>query len=189
MLQELSSVNQKHLIQAMHTIKKILGNEQQRSYLLRTHQPGDLGWVIHRHSVLYAEEYGWNEQFEAMVAEIVAAFIKNYDPNKERCWIAEMEGDIVGSVLIVKQSETVAKLRLLLVEPQARRLGIGTRLVDECIKFARRSGYHKITLWTNSVLHTARHLYAVAGFQLVREEAHHSFGYDLVGQTWELNLR
>jgi DNA-binding MarR family transcriptional regulator/N-acetylglutamate synthase-like GNAT family acetyltransferase len=190
MLAGLSAEEQERLLQAMHTIEKLLGAplEHRVPYLLRPHQPGDMGWVVYRHGVLYAEEYGWDEQFEALVAEIVANFIQNFDAKKERCWIAEMEGEIVGSVFLVKKSAEVAKLRLLLVEPKARGMGIGTRLVDECIRFARRTGYKKVTLWTNSVLTAARHIYEKAGFQLVEQEAHHCFGHDLIGETWELEL-
>jgi DNA-binding MarR family transcriptional regulator/N-acetylglutamate synthase-like GNAT family acetyltransferase len=191
MLNRLSLENQTRLVEAMRTIEGLLGAQPERKvpYILRFHQPGDMGWVVHRHGVLYAEEYSWDEQFEALVAEIVAKFIKHYDPKRERCWIAEKEGENVGSVFLVKKSETVAKLRLLLVEPKARGLGIGARLVDECVRFARQSGYRKIVLWTNSVLVAARHIYEKAGFRLVEEERHHSFGHDLIGETWELDLK
>lgn len=190
MLATLADEEQEQLVQSLSTVERLLGDRAPRKvpYLLRPHQPGDMGWVVHRHAVLYAQEYGWNEQFEALVAEIVADFLKNYDPRWERCWMAEMEGEIVGSVFVVKGSERVAKLRLLLVEPTGRGYGIGSRLVEECIRFARQAGYKTLTLWTNSVLSTARHIYQRAGFELVDEEPHHSFGADLVGQTWELEL-
>jgi DNA-binding MarR family transcriptional regulator/GNAT superfamily N-acetyltransferase len=190
MLGGISVEEQERLVGAMRTIERLLGarSEPEVPYLLRPHWAGDMGWVVHRHGVLYAREYGWDERFEALVAEIVAKFIQHYDPKLERCWLAERDGEIVGSVFIVKQSEEIAKLRLLLVEPKARGLGIGSRLVEECIRFARQVGYRKITLWTNDVLHPARRIYERVGFRLVHEEPHHSFGHDLVGQTWELIL-
>lgn len=157
-------------------------------YILRGHKPGDMGMVIHKHGMLYDKEYGWDERFEALVARIAADFINNFNPKKEMCWIAEMNGEVVGSVFLVAGSETVAKLRLLLVEPKARGFGLGTHLVQECINFAKQVGYEKLVLWTNSNLLEARHIYRKAGFTLVSEEKHHSFGQDLVGETWELYL-
>ncbi|MDQ3698869.1 MAG: helix-turn-helix domain-containing GNAT family N-acetyltransferase [Gemmatimonadota bacterium] len=190
LLGTLSVAEQRKLLAAMATIEEVLGysSRSEAPYLLRPHQPGDMGWVVHRHGVLYAREYGWDERFEALVAGIVASFIQNFDQKRERCWIAEKDGEIVGSVFLVKESKEAAKLRLLFVEPAARRLGIGGRLVDECIRFARQVGYRKITLWTNNVLHAARHIYEKADFQLVDEKPHNEFGKDLVGQTWELEL-
>jgi DNA-binding MarR family transcriptional regulator/GNAT superfamily N-acetyltransferase len=157
-------------------------------YTLRPHRIGDIGWVARRQGMLYAEEYGWSGEFEAFVAEIGAHFIKSFDSLHERCWIAERNGAIVGSAFLVRESDEVAKLRMLYVEPSARRLGIGGRLVEECIRFAREQGYRKLTLWTNDVLVSARRIYQAAGFSLVKEEPHHSFGKDLVGQYWELAL-
>ena len=179
------------LVEAMHAIESILGArpEQKAPYILRPHQPGDMGWVVHRHGALYAQEYGWDERFEALVAEVVARFVHGFDAKRERCWIAEKDGEIVGSVFLVKRSKTVAQLRLLLVEPKARGLGVGERLVDECLRFARQAGYRKITLWTNSILRAARHIYEKAGFRLVHQEKHRSFGHDLVGETWERPLQ
>ena len=190
MLGGLSETEGDRLVEALGTVQQLLGDrpEPKEPYALRPHEPGDLGWVVHRHGVLYRREYGWDERFEALVARIVADFVDGHDPARERCWIAEKDGEIVGSVFLVKESEEVAKLRLLLVEPSARGMGIGARLVEECIRFARNCGYSKITLWTNSVLDSARRIYEQQGFELVREEQHHSFGKDLVGQNWELQL-
>ena len=190
LLKGLPAPEQERLIAAMGTIEQLLGAapEAGASYLLRPHQPGDMGWVVQRHAALYAQEYGWDGSFEALVAEIVAKFIRGYDPKGERCWIAEKDGEIVGSVFLVRHSRSAGQLRLLIVEPKARGLGIGQRLVAECIRFARQAGYRKVRLWTNSILHAARHIYEEAGFRLVEESPHHSFGHDLVGQTWELRL-
>jgi DNA-binding MarR family transcriptional regulator len=190
MLGKMCPSDQNRLVKAMDTIEELLGArpEQKTPYLLRPHQPGDMGWVVHRHGVIYSEEYRWDEQFEALVAGIVSKFIQKYDPKKERCWIAEKDGENVGSVFLVKRATRIAKLRLLLVDPKARGLGIGSRLVDECVRFARQAGYRKIVLWTNHVLLAARHIYEKAGFRLVYEEPHHSFGHDLIGETWELVL-
>jgi DNA-binding MarR family transcriptional regulator/N-acetylglutamate synthase-like GNAT family acetyltransferase len=190
LLGRLSPADRDRLIGAMRVIEELLGAqpEQKVPYIIRQHRPGDMGWVTHRHGVIYNEEYGWDEEFEALVGEIAAKFIRNYDPKRERCWIAERGGEVAGCVFLVKKSKTVAQLRLLLVEPSARGMGIGKRLVDECVRFARQTGYKKITLWTNSVLHAARHIYEEAGFRLVKEGPHHSFGHDLVEQSWELKL-
>ena len=157
-------------------------------WTLRGLQVGDIGWVAHRQGILYAQEYGWDGTFEALVAEIAAQFVKNFDPASENAWIAEIEGQIVGSVFLVKVSDQVAKLRLLYVEPRARGLGLGQGLTDACIAFARAKGYQTLTLWTNDILVAARHIYQAAGFVLVAEENHHSFGHDLVGQNWDLAL-
>ncbi len=190
MLNEISERDQQRLLKAMDTITGIFskGLKYSGPFFLRSHEPGDMGWVVHRHGALYAEEYGWDEHFEALVAQIVADFINNYNPQRDHCWIAEMNGEIVGSVFVVQANETDAKLRLLLVEPKARGLGLGTRLVEECIRFARRRGYQRLMLWTNSVLVEARHIYEKTGFKLIAQEAHHSFGHDLIGETWELVL-
>jgi DNA-binding MarR family transcriptional regulator/GNAT superfamily N-acetyltransferase len=194
MLAALPEAGQLRLVAAMDTLQALLEKPAKSTgpsrepYAVRTHRPGDMGWVVHRHGVLYAQEYGYDETFEALVAEIVAKFIQNYDAKRERCWIAEHEGEIAGSVFLVAESNSVAKLRLLLVEPSARGLGIGARLVSECVRFARRAGYQKIVLWTQSELDAARHVYRKAGFSVIEEKQHRSFGKDLTAETWELLL-
>jgi DNA-binding MarR family transcriptional regulator/GNAT superfamily N-acetyltransferase len=181
MLAILSEPDQCRLIAAMKAIEKVLSGAPPAPYTLRSHRPGDIGWIIHRHGVLYAQEYGWDEKFEAMVAGIAQKFVDNFDPQRERCWIAEQDGNIVGSVTLVKKSATIAKLRLLYVEPSARGLGLGGRLVQECIRFALEAKYRKITLWTNSILLAARKIYAREGFR------HISTDGDF--ETWDLDLR
>lgn len=189
MLGELSEEEQTRLLESMSAVGEILGGAgSTRTILLRQPEPGDFGWVVSRHGALYFREYGWDESFEALVARIVAEFAEEHDPSRERCWIAEVDGRNAGCVFLVRESETVAKLRLLLAEPEARGSGLGRRLVEECVRFARRAGYESITLWTNSVLGAARRIYQEAGFELVDEEEHHSFGHDLVGQNWRLEL-
>lgn len=190
-LRDLSEQEQRKLLQSMRTVQHLLQKEQSgdaRALVLRPPGPGDLGWVVHRHGALYAQEYGWNAEFDALVAQVVSDFITHFKPERERCWIAEMDGEIVGSVFCVQADPATAKLRLLLVEPHARGLGLGARLVQECIDFARRAGYKKLVLWTNSVLVEARHLYEKAGFKCVAQDPHHSFGHDLIGEHWELAL-
>jgi DNA-binding MarR family transcriptional regulator/GNAT superfamily N-acetyltransferase len=189
LLAGLGASEQRRLVAAMGAIEQVLGaRPQARPYLLRAPRPGDMGWVVQRHGLRYAEEYGWDASFEALVASIVAEFAQKLDPRREACWIAEIDGEPVGSVFLVRKSDAVAKLRLLLVEPGARGHGIGRRLVDECAHFARLAGYRQITLWTNSVLVAARHIYEAVGFRLVDSAPHRSFGHDLVGETWELDL-
>ena len=191
MLTRLSSDQQHGLVQSMSRIHRLLADdsEPENRYTIRQHRAGDMGWVLERHAVLYSREHTWDERFEALVARIIADFIETYNPMVERCWIAEIDGERVGSVFLVKESSTVSKLHLLLVEPQARRRGIGTRLVSECIAFARKVGYRKITLRTNSVLQAARNIYEKAGFQLVEAKRHNHYGQGLVGETWELTLQ
>ncbi|SRR5579883_691693 len=155
---------------------------------LRDHKIGDIGWIIYRHAKIYEEEYGWNEQFEALVAEVAAKFLKRNDPVRERCWIAEIDGEFAGCIFLVDNGNNVAKLRLLLVEPAARGKGVGRRLIEECLEFAQRAEYRKIILWTNDVLLAARHLYETFGFRLVEEEPNTLFGPMTMAQTWELSL-
>ncbi len=191
MLSALGPSQQSMVVEAMETIESTLspGAPEKAPYLLRTHQPGDIGWVVYRHGVLYSQEYGYDERFEALVARIVAEFVERYNPQRERCWIAEKDGERVGSVFLVSKSKQTAKLRLLLVEPSARGLGIGKRLVDECIRFARQARYKKTVLWTQSELKAARSIYEKAGFRLAWEEKHSSWSRDdLVAETWELKL-
>lgn len=159
-----------------------------RTAVLRDVRPGDMGWVVQQHGEIYAREYGWNSEFEALVAEIAAGMIRRHDPAWERGWIAELDGERVGSVFVVRKSETEAQLRLLILSPATRGLGLGGRLTDECLAFARAKGYRKVVLWTNSILSAARAIYARRGFTLVHSEAHHGYGKDLVGETWELTL-
>ncbi|MBO0333836.1 MarR family transcriptional regulator [Sneathiella sp. CAU 1612] len=186
----LSDAEQIRLIEAMNLISSTLAPAEEITdpVIIRSHRPGDIGWVIHRHGALYAQEYGFDSSFEALVAKVGEDFLTNYDPEFEHCWIAERNDVILGSVSLVKKDLSTAQLRLLYVEPTARGLGVGRKLVDECIRFARRKNYVKVTLWTNSTLYAAIHLYEEAGFKLIDEEPHHSFGQDLVGQTWDLIL-
>ena len=194
MLGALPDTEQERLLAAMDTIERLIGAPQgkpdnaQRAYTLRHPRAGDLGWVVQRHGEVYAQDYGWGTAFEGLCADIVAQFVKNHDPKRERCWIAEVDGDPAGSVFLEKGSDEVAKLRLLLVDPRARGLGIGTRLVEECIGFARACGYRKISLWTRSVLVDARRIYQRAGFQRVAAKPHAEFGMKFFEETWELGL-
>ncbi|HVJ72412.1 MAG TPA: helix-turn-helix domain-containing GNAT family N-acetyltransferase [Casimicrobiaceae bacterium] len=189
-LAPLAPERERRLLGAMAAIEHVLGAGEMTEvpFTLRAHEPGDLGWVVSRHGALYAREYGWDASFEALVAEIAAKFLREFDPARERAWIAERDGERVGCVFVVGESASVAKLRMLLVEPDARGLGLGRRLVAECLRFARSVGYRELVLWTNDVLHAARRLYVEAGFTLVGEQRHTSFGHPLVGQTWSLDL-
>jgi DNA-binding MarR family transcriptional regulator/GNAT superfamily N-acetyltransferase len=190
MLAGLDGTQRASLVQAMGAIEHALEPPAQKpvGFVLRSHRPGDIGWVISSQAKAYAKEYGWDISYEALVAEICAQFIKSYDASREHCWIAEADGEPLGSIFLVKGSDDVAKLRLLLVEKKARGLGVGRALVEQCIRSAREMGYKKMTLWTQSILVAARGIYQAAGFRRVKEEPHHSFGVDLIGETWELKL-
>ena len=194
MLRSLSPAERGRVIDAMRLIQQSIGRPGDRAtavsepFTLRDHRAGDMGWIVSRQSALYAGEYGWTTEYEALAAEIVAQFLKTFDPTREHCWIAERDAAPLGAVMIVRQSDAVAKLRLLHVEREARGLGIGRRLVAECIRFSRAAGYERITLWTQANLLAARHLYEAAGFSCVSKEPHHRFGKDLVAETWELAL-
>jgi len=191
LLLRLTGEERRRLLNAMQTIENILGDDSKppTSYLLRFNSPGDIGWIIHRHGVVYSEEYGFDETFEALVAEILVQFIRKNDPKRECIWIAEQDGERVGAVMIVDAGEQIAQLRLLLVEPRVRGRGIGKQLINECIKFSKRNRYRKIKLWTQSNLLEARHLYAKAGFKMVDEYPHKSFGLNLIAEFWELSLQ
>jgi len=194
MLGKLAPARQTQLIAAMNLIEQLLGGEdelkpsERRDYIVREPRPGDFGWIVKRNAEIYADEYGWTAPFEGVCSQIVADFVNKFDPKRERCWIAEMKGENVGSIMLAKDDDDTARIRLLLLDPKARGLGIGTRLVDECIRFARRAGYKKITLWTHSVLTAARHIYQKAGFRLMRTERHRSWGRPVVSEHWDLEL-
>ncbi|MFC5523567.1 bifunctional helix-turn-helix transcriptional regulator/GNAT family N-acetyltransferase [Polaromonas jejuensis] len=192
LLAGLSPADQQNLVAAMNTVQRLLAPPNQpaatRTIILRDPKPGDMGWVVQQHGEIYAREYGWNSEFEALVADIAGKYLKNFRPDCEKCWIAELDGERVGAVFVVRKSATVAQLRMLILTPEARGLGLGGRLTDECIAFARSKGYKKMQLWTNSCLDAARAIYAKRGFQLIKSEPYHGFGHDLVGETWELRF-
>jgi len=194
MLRKLTPARQSQLIDAMHTIEQLLGADEGekpsegRDYIVREPRHGDFGWIVKRNAEIYAKEYGWTAPFEGVCAQIVADFVNKFDPKRERCWIAEMDGENVGSIMLANDGDGVARIRLLVLDPKARGLGIGARLVDECIRFARRAGYKKVTLWTHSVLTAARHIYQKAGFRLMRTERHRSWGRPVVSEYWDLEL-
>ena len=189
MLERLQPAEQQRVTGAMASIEALLGEAPSSApIILRPHEPGDMGWVTSANAALYAKEYGWDLTYEALVARITADFIDNFNPKRERCWIAELDGERVGSVFVVRKTDEIAKLRLLILDPKARGLGLGRRLVEECLRFAKSAGYSSMTLWTQGILIAARAIYAQAGFKLVAEEPHHSFGVDLIGETWERDL-
>lgn len=189
LLAPLPATDRRQLVGATQRIRRLLGDAPaERTFILRDPEPGDLGWITRAQALLYTREYGWDWTFEALVAEIVGQFVRNFVPGREKCWIAEMEGEVVGSVFVIRQDDETAKLRLLYVDATARGLGLGRRLVEECLRFAKARGYRRMVLWTNDILVSARKIYVAAGFQLIEEEAHHSFGKDLIGQTWARDL-
>jgi DNA-binding MarR family transcriptional regulator/N-acetylglutamate synthase-like GNAT family acetyltransferase len=194
MLGKLAPADQARLIAAMATIETLLEGRLadepavERNYILRPPRPGDFGWIVKRNAELYAQDYGWVAPFEGVCAQIVADFVNKFDESRERCWIAELDGENVGAVMLANDGDGVARVRLLLVEPKARGLGIGARLVGELIRFARGAGYRKITLWTHSVLTAARHIYQKAGFNLMRSEEHQSWGQPVVSEYWDLEF-
>jgi len=192
LLDPLAPSQRQQLVQAMGTMQSLLDPDaappKPQAAILRDPAPGDIGWVVQQHGEIYAREYGWNSKFEALVAGIASEFLLKFQPEWERCWIAELNGERVGAIFVVRKSATVAQLRMLILAPAARGLGLGGKLVDECITFARRKGYRKMVLWTNSCLSAARGIYAKRGFQLAKSEPHESYGQHLVGETWELKL-
>jgi DNA-binding MarR family transcriptional regulator/GNAT superfamily N-acetyltransferase len=192
LLAPLAAPERRRLIDAMSTVQTLLAPSSearpQRTVVLRDPGPGDIGWVVQQHGEIYAREYGWNSDFEALVADIAGQFLRKFQPAWERCWIAELDGERVGAVFVVRKSATTAQLRMLILSAKARGLGLGARLTDECIAFARNKGYKKIVLWTNSCLTAARGIYAARGFKLVKSEPYEGFGQQLVGETWELRL-
>ncbi|MBY0297409.1 MAG: bifunctional helix-turn-helix transcriptional regulator/GNAT family N-acetyltransferase [Methylobacterium sp.] len=188
LLERLSAPDRTALVRAMRTVQRLLGARAAEPAAIRPFRPGDTGWIIHRQGRLYAEEYGWDDSFEALVAGILAAFVAEHDPAREQGWVAERGGEVLGSIFLVRQSDEVAKLRLLYVEDAARGLGLGSALIETCLAFARAAGYRRVTLWTNDVLVAARRLYEGAGFRLGASAPHRSFGHDLVGETWDLDL-
>lgn len=192
LLATLGAGDRQQLVNAMGTVHRLLARATEpaptRTIVLRDPKPGDMGWVVQQHGEIYAHEYGWNSEFEALVASIVSKYLKDFQPDAEKCWIAELDGERVGAVFVVRKTARVAQLRMLILNRQARGLGLGGRLADECIQFSRSKGYKKMQLWTNSCLDAARALYAKRGFRLLRSAPYHGFGQDLVGETWELRL-